>query len=159
MELKFDLRASCSQNRCSTTWATPPTHFAHVILEMGSWELFFQAGLNHESPDLGLPSGYYYRHESLAARLILLLMVHKKTRKVSFCSLVLVLSVSCIFTPGPDYLLLQGWKEEGSHFSHSHCFPRIATFWMWCLGASQLNGCVNKRLLDHFKVSFKFSSS
>jgi hypothetical protein len=32
-------------NQASPSWATPPAHFALVILEMRSWELFVQAGL------------------------------------------------------------------------------------------------------------------
>jgi hypothetical protein len=35
MGLEFELRASYLQSRCTTVWATPPVHFAHVILEMG----------------------------------------------------------------------------------------------------------------------------
>jgi hypothetical protein len=34
---------SCLQSRCSTTWSTPPVHFALVILKMGSQELFARA--------------------------------------------------------------------------------------------------------------------
>jgi hypothetical protein len=33
--LGFELRALHLQSRCSTAWATPPVHFALVILEMG----------------------------------------------------------------------------------------------------------------------------
>jgi hypothetical protein len=33
--LGFELRALSLQSRCFTTWATPPVHFALVILEMG----------------------------------------------------------------------------------------------------------------------------
>jgi hypothetical protein len=32
---EFKLRASCLQSRCSTILATPATHFALVILEVG----------------------------------------------------------------------------------------------------------------------------
>jgi hypothetical protein len=47
MELGFELRASLLQSRCSPTWATPPVHFALVILEMGAlYELIAPAGLN-----------------------------------------------------------------------------------------------------------------
>jgi hypothetical protein len=35
----FELRALYLQSRCFT-WATTPVHFALVILEMGSWEIF-----------------------------------------------------------------------------------------------------------------------
>jgi hypothetical protein len=45
----FELRASCLQSGCSTTCATPPVHFALVILEMESLELFAQADLELES--------------------------------------------------------------------------------------------------------------
>jgi hypothetical protein len=39
--LGFELRASRLQSRCCTTWATPPVHFALVLLEMGvSWTIF-----------------------------------------------------------------------------------------------------------------------
>jgi hypothetical protein len=39
------IQASCLQSRCFTAWATPSVHFALVILEMRSQELFAQAGL------------------------------------------------------------------------------------------------------------------
>jgi hypothetical protein len=39
----FELRALSLQSRCST--AIPPVHFALVILEMGSLELFALTGL------------------------------------------------------------------------------------------------------------------
>jgi hypothetical protein len=38
--LGFELRALSLQSRHSTAWATPPVHFALVILKMGSCELF-----------------------------------------------------------------------------------------------------------------------
>jgi hypothetical protein len=37
------------QSRPSTAWATPPVHFALVILEMGFCKLFAQAGLDLQS--------------------------------------------------------------------------------------------------------------
>jgi hypothetical protein len=43
--LEFELRTLHLQSRLSTAWATPPGHFAVDILEMGSLELFPQAGL------------------------------------------------------------------------------------------------------------------
>jgi hypothetical protein len=42
--LVFELKPSLLQSRHSTTWATPPVHFALVILEMGYQELFARAG-------------------------------------------------------------------------------------------------------------------
>jgi hypothetical protein len=42
--LEFELRAACLQTRHTTSWATHFAHFALVILEMGSWELFLRAG-------------------------------------------------------------------------------------------------------------------
>jgi hypothetical protein len=45
MGLGFELRASYSQSRCFTTWATCPVHFTLVILEMRAHELFVWAGL------------------------------------------------------------------------------------------------------------------
>jgi hypothetical protein len=33
--LEFELRVLCLQSKCSITWATPPGHFALIILEMG----------------------------------------------------------------------------------------------------------------------------
>jgi hypothetical protein len=53
MELGFELRALCLQSRYSITWATPPVHFALVILEMESCELFALASLE-PSQVLGL---------------------------------------------------------------------------------------------------------
>jgi hypothetical protein len=47
--LEFELRALPSQNRHSAAWATPLVHFALVFLEMGSHELFVQAGLEPQS--------------------------------------------------------------------------------------------------------------
>jgi hypothetical protein len=64
--LRFELRTSGLQRRPSSTWATPPVHFALVILEMGSRELFAHAGL--EPPSLISASqvagitGVNYRH-------------------------------------------------------------------------------------------------
>jgi hypothetical protein len=43
--LGLKLRASHLQSRCSTYSSTPPVHFAVVILEMGSQELFGWAAL------------------------------------------------------------------------------------------------------------------
>jgi hypothetical protein len=46
--LGFELKVSSLQSRCSTSWATPPVHFALIILEIGGgglWELFTLAGL------------------------------------------------------------------------------------------------------------------
>jgi hypothetical protein len=43
--LEFELKTWLLQNSCSAASATPPVHFALVILEMGSCELFPQAGL------------------------------------------------------------------------------------------------------------------
>jgi hypothetical protein len=45
MGLGFEFRASCLQRRLFTIWATLPVHFAMVILEMGSHELFALSGL------------------------------------------------------------------------------------------------------------------
>jgi hypothetical protein len=45
----FELRSSHLHSRPSTTWATPPVHFALVILEIGSHELFAWAGLEPRS--------------------------------------------------------------------------------------------------------------
>jgi hypothetical protein len=42
--LGFELRVSSLQSRPSTAWVMPPVHFALVLLEMGSHELFAQAG-------------------------------------------------------------------------------------------------------------------
>jgi hypothetical protein len=42
--LGFKLRTSWLQNKSSTTWTSPPVHFALVILKMESLELFAQAG-------------------------------------------------------------------------------------------------------------------
>jgi hypothetical protein len=56
MALGFELRASQLQSRHSTPKATLPVHFALVILEMGSHELFTCAGLNCDLPDLSLLS-------------------------------------------------------------------------------------------------------
>jgi hypothetical protein len=47
--LGFELRTWCLQNRHSTARATPPAHFALLILEMGSQELFAWAGLKPQS--------------------------------------------------------------------------------------------------------------
>jgi hypothetical protein len=44
--MEFELRV---QSRCSTTWATPPGHFALVILEVRSYKLFTWAGLEQKS--------------------------------------------------------------------------------------------------------------
>jgi hypothetical protein len=43
--LAFELGASCLQSRHPTAWATPVVHFALVILEMESFKLFAQTGL------------------------------------------------------------------------------------------------------------------
>jgi hypothetical protein len=42
VQLEFEIRASHLQSRCSTAWSIPPIHFALLILEMGSHELFAQ---------------------------------------------------------------------------------------------------------------------
>jgi hypothetical protein len=49
IEQEFEFRALYSKNRPSTIWATHPVHFALVILEMGSWVLFAQAGHEPQS--------------------------------------------------------------------------------------------------------------
>jgi hypothetical protein len=51
------------QSRCSITWAAPPVHFALVILEMESCELFAWAVSNLEPPDLSIPTSQDYRCE------------------------------------------------------------------------------------------------
>jgi hypothetical protein len=56
MGLGFEFRASLLQSRLSTARATPPVHFALVILETGSCALFAQADLKPWSSDLSLPS-------------------------------------------------------------------------------------------------------
>jgi hypothetical protein len=56
MGLGFELRALYLQSRSSTPWAIPPVHFALVILEMESHKLFAWLVLNHNPPDLSLPS-------------------------------------------------------------------------------------------------------
>jgi hypothetical protein len=50
VRLEFKLRALPWQRGLSAPLAIPPIHFV-VILEMGSGELFFWAGLKHEPPD------------------------------------------------------------------------------------------------------------
>jgi hypothetical protein len=57
------------ESRCSIFWATPPVHFAVIILEMGSLELFPGLALNLGPPYLNLPSRQDYRHETLAPSL------------------------------------------------------------------------------------------
>jgi hypothetical protein len=54
--LWFELRASHLQYRCFTSSAISPVHFALVILEMGSCELFAQAVLEPWSSSSQLPS-------------------------------------------------------------------------------------------------------
>jgi hypothetical protein len=49
MGLGFEVRVLCLQSRHSAAWATFPVHFALVILEMGSQELFTWAGLEPQS--------------------------------------------------------------------------------------------------------------
>jgi hypothetical protein len=39
------MRTSCLQSKPSMTWITTPVHFALIILEMGSPELFAWVGL------------------------------------------------------------------------------------------------------------------
>jgi hypothetical protein len=51
-----ELQASATQGSSSTTWATPSVHFALVILEMRSPELFALAGLDPQSSSLNLAS-------------------------------------------------------------------------------------------------------
>jgi hypothetical protein len=48
------LQASHLEMRYSTSWATLPVHFALLILEIGSNELFAQLALNCDPPDLSL---------------------------------------------------------------------------------------------------------
>jgi hypothetical protein len=43
--LGIKLSASCLQSRHCTAWATPPVHFALVILEMRPFKIFAQANL------------------------------------------------------------------------------------------------------------------
>jgi hypothetical protein len=54
--LGFELRASNCQAKYFTTSATPLVHFALVILEIGSHELFAWASLELWSSYLSLPS-------------------------------------------------------------------------------------------------------
>jgi hypothetical protein len=52
----FEFRALHLQSKCSTAWATPPVHFAMVILEMGSHKVFTKLAVNSYPLDLSLPS-------------------------------------------------------------------------------------------------------
>jgi hypothetical protein len=57
VRLGFEFRASRLQSRCSTSWATPPVHFALAILEMGvSWTIFPRLASNYNLPNLSLPN-------------------------------------------------------------------------------------------------------
>jgi hypothetical protein len=63
--LEFELGSLLLQSRYSSTWPTPLVHFAVIILEVGSPELFAQAGLEPWSCWSCLPSriiGMRYRH-------------------------------------------------------------------------------------------------
>jgi hypothetical protein len=55
VELGFELRALYLQNRHHTSGTTTPVHFALVILEMESQELFVQVGLELRSSQFQSP--------------------------------------------------------------------------------------------------------
>jgi hypothetical protein len=63
MRLGFKLRASGLLGRCSTAWATPPVHFALVLLEMGPLWTLLGLAWHFNPPDLSLPSSWNYRPE------------------------------------------------------------------------------------------------
>jgi hypothetical protein len=64
--LGFELRASHLQSSCSTASATPPVHFALVILEMGLVNSLPRLTSNLHPYDLSLPSSWDYRLDAPA---------------------------------------------------------------------------------------------
>jgi hypothetical protein len=63
MGVRFELRTLCLQSRPSTTWTTPPVHFALDVLEMGSCKCMSGLALNRNPSNFGLPNSYDYRCE------------------------------------------------------------------------------------------------
>jgi hypothetical protein len=52
---EFEFRAKGLQSKCSTAWATPPIHFAVVILEMRILQTLPSLSSNHIPPNLSFP--------------------------------------------------------------------------------------------------------
>jgi hypothetical protein len=78
--------ALVKQSRCSTAWATSPVHFSLVILEMGSCELFAQAGFETWSSQSQPPRITGMSHWCLAKRTFL-----SRKKKVNWVKVDLVL--------------------------------------------------------------------
>jgi hypothetical protein len=76
MGLGFELKPLHLQTRCSTTWTTPPVHFALVILEMGTRELFAQAGLELWFSQSQPPKVEFW-HEPPSDQLIFFIIIYK----------------------------------------------------------------------------------
>jgi hypothetical protein len=75
--LGFELRALHLQSRCLTAWATPPLHFALVILEVESLELFAWAGLKPWSSQSQAAKtiGVKHWHQALLGFFLLVLLI------------------------------------------------------------------------------------